>query len=30
VERIACLLERRDTLMRLTALIEARAQGPRP
>ena len=30
VERIACLLERRDTLARLAALIEARAQGPRP
>ena len=30
VERIACLLERRDTLTRLAALIEARAQGPRP
>jgi hypothetical protein len=30
VERVACLLERRDTLARLAALIEARAQGPRP
>ena len=30
VERVACLLERRDTLARLVALIEARAQGPRP
>jgi hypothetical protein len=30
VERIACLLERRDTLTRLAALIETRAQGPRP
>jgi len=27
VERVACLLERRDTLARLVALIEARAQG---
>jgi hypothetical protein len=30
VERVAYLLERRDTLARLVALIEARAQGPRP
>ena len=30
VERVACLLERRDTLARLVVLIEARAQGPRP
>jgi len=30
VERVACLLERRDTLARLAALIEARAQGTRP
>jgi hypothetical protein len=27
VERVAALLERRDTLSRLTTLIEARAQG---
>jgi len=27
VERVACLLERRDTLARLVALIEDRAQG---
>jgi len=30
VERVAYLLERRDTLARLAALIEARAQGTRP
>ena len=30
VEHVACLLERRDTLARLAALIEARAQGTRP
>ena len=30
VQRVALLLERRDVLSRLSALIEARAQGRRP